>query len=70
MDKPISIVISEAKANIIDVINKQNLSPSILELILKSIYMDIVELERQELLVDKKKYENSIKLDTEERNIV
>lgn len=61
MDKPISIIISEAKANIIEVINAQNLSPSIMELIIKSIYMDISEMRQQELLADKKKYNNNSK---------
>lgn len=61
MDKPISIIISEARANIIDTINKQNLSPSIMELIIKSICMDISEMRQQELLADKKKYNNNSK---------
>lgn len=40
MEKPISMVIEETKTSIINIINKSQLHPSIIELMLKEIYLE------------------------------
>lgn len=41
MNKPLSMTILEMKSNIIDVINKSGMSPTIIEMVMKDLYADI-----------------------------
>ena len=50
--KPISVIINEAKQSLADTINSLQFSPTILEMILKDIYMEVQILARQELQDD------------------
>lgn len=56
MDKPISMIIQESKDMIVETINKCNLHPSILELIVKDIYMDIAETAKKVSEIEEQKY--------------
>lgn len=44
MNKPFSLIIEETKQNLIDVINKSNLHPSVMEMIIKDIYFEVNRL--------------------------
>jgi hypothetical protein len=44
MNKPFSLIIEETRQNIIDAINKSNLHPSIMEMIIKDIYLEVSRL--------------------------
>jgi len=59
MDKPISVQINEAKENIVNVINEQHLHPTILEPIIKEIYLSIQQAAIQVYEKEKKEYEES-----------
>ena len=66
--KPISIIIYEAKEKLTDTINDLNISPSILEPIIRELYEQVIQLKQQELQRDKQKYQkNSKENSTEER---
>lgn len=41
MDKPLELIINEFKKNIEDAINESKLSPTILEMLFKDIYLNI-----------------------------
>lgn len=61
MEKPISIIIEEAKQKIGTTINELNLHPSILEPIMKDLYTEVQFLAKQQYEKDKKEYEESMK---------
>ena len=61
MDKPISIIIEEARNKLADTVNGLGLSPTILEPIIREMYVEIQQLQKQELAYDKKKYEEYLK---------
>lgn len=63
MDKPISIIIQETKQALADVINKSNLHPAIIELIIKDIYLEVCQLN---LANTAKENEQYLKESTEE----
>lgn len=44
MNKPFSLIIEETKQELIDVINNSNLHPSIMEMIVKDIYLEVNRL--------------------------
>ena len=56
MGKPISIIIREAKETILEAINKCNLHPSILEFIIKDIYMNVAETAKNISEIEEKQY--------------
>lgn len=60
-DKPISILIQEAKNDIAEAINKQELHSSILRMLLKEIYDEVCMLDSQIVTKEKADYENSLK---------
>lgn len=53
MDKPVSIIMEEAKQAIVKTINEQNISPSIMVYIIKDIYEATMNAQRQEYEQDK-----------------
>lgn len=57
MDKPLSIILQETKESIIKIINESNLNPCLIRPIIKDIYFEVEQASRQELLQDKKKYQ-------------
>lgn len=44
MNKPFSLIIQETKQELIDVINNSNLHPSVVEMIVKDIYLEVNRL--------------------------
>lgn len=61
MDKPITIDIENFKQELKDIINNSQLHPFILDSIFKDIYNEIHVLYQNQILQDKKTYEESIK---------
>ena len=58
MKKPFSLMVQETKQELVDIINKSNLHPSIIELIVKDIYWEVNRLNIETL---KKENEQFIK---------
>lgn len=65
MDKPISIVIDETRKSIVDIINKSKLHPSIIEIILKGIYLETNILSNEVLQKEKALYYDGNKANEE-----
>lgn len=61
MDKPITIDIENFKQELKDIIKNSQLHPFILDSIFKDIYNEIHVLYQNQILQDKKTYEESIK---------
>ena len=61
MNKPISILINEAKINITKVINASSLPPCLIQPIIKDIYEQVLQQCQQELQDDMAKYESEEK---------
>lgn len=56
MDKPISMRIEETRSSIVDIINESKLHPSIIELMLKGIYLEAVMLSNEILNKEKNQF--------------
>lgn len=61
MNKPITMVIKETKAKIINACNESNLSPAILDLIVQGIYYEIHSLAEKQTAEDEMTYVKMIK---------
>ena len=57
MNKPISMLINEAKINITKVINESSLPPCLIQPIIKDIYEQVLQQCQQELQDDMAEYE-------------
>lgn len=57
MEKPVSIIIEEFKQEVAEAVNKTKLPLCIIEPVVKDLYTEIAALSKQQLEVDKKKYE-------------
>ena len=60
MDKPISIILTEAKQKIAETINNTGLHPMLLEPILKEFYIEVQQAAIQQYNKEKTEYENSL----------
>jgi hypothetical protein len=60
IQKPISVIIEEVKANIVRSINEANLHPTLLELIIKDIYNEVVN--NKNMIYEREKMEYESKL--------
>ena len=58
INKPISLLIEDGKNEIIKAINETNLPATILELIIKDIYIEIQKLKERELIQAQQEYQN------------
>ena len=56
MQKPLSVIINETKSNIIGAVNNSNLSPVILEPIVRDIYNEISNLARTQTENETRQY--------------
>lgn len=56
MDKPISITVEETRNLIVDIINRSKLHPSVIELMLKGIYLEASMLSNEILQREKEIY--------------
>lgn len=65
MDKPISIIIEETKNSIVQIINKSKLHPSIIEIMLKGIYLETNILSNEILQKEKALYYDGNKTNEE-----
>lgn len=63
MNKPFSIMVQETKQELVDIINKSNLHPSVIEMIVKDIYW---EVNRLNIETTKKEKEQFMKESTNE----
>ena len=69
MEKPVSIIIMEARKTIEDAINSTQLEPSILSLILKDICKEVEQASNARLMADVTKYrQESEQNDTENKS--
>jgi len=66
MDKPISITIDETRKSIVDIINKSKLHPSIIELMLKGIYLETTMLSNEVSQREKEVYYSGTTKETNE----
>lgn len=64
-NKPISVMIHDARVEIIDAINRQNLHPAILLPIIESIYMDVSKTAEVQYKNEKKEYEKSLEKESQ-----
>lgn len=64
MEKPISMTIEETKNLIIDVINRSKLHPSVIELMLKGLYLEASMLSNDVLQREKEMYFDGLKKET------
>lgn len=62
----ISIQIRETRQNIIDVLNKSNIHPEILSMIIGDIYKEILSLAEHQYFKEKKEMSNKIEESTNE----
>lgn len=60
IEKPISMAVEETKQQIAEVINNSQLSPVVLDLILKDIYNEVHNIYMTQALQEKQQYEISI----------
>lgn len=60
IDKPISVVIEDAKNLIIEAINGTSLHPTILEMVLKDIYNEVNEVAKAKHNREKAEYEQAL----------
>lgn len=60
MNKPISIILTEAKQSIAESVNSTQLSPVLLEPIIKDLYIEIQQLAAQQYNTEKTEYEKSL----------
>lgn len=69
MDKPISLVMEEAKVDYVNAINeitqKYNLSMYLVDIIVGAIYQEINMMKNQELQIQMQEYQNSTVKDKE-----
>ena len=56
MNKPFSLIIEETKQELIDVINNSNLHPSIMEMIVKDIYLEVNRLNVETIKNEKEQF--------------
>jgi hypothetical protein len=61
IEKPISVTLEEAKQSIIQAVNGCKLHPSLLEPIIKDIYLEVQQLALKQYEVEKLEYERSLK---------
>lgn len=59
MDKPISIILEEAKQSIADAVNNANLHPALLEPIIKDLYTEVQYHAKMQYQKDKNEYEHA-----------
>lgn len=57
MEKPLSLVIKESKQTIIDAINSVNLHPTLLEMVVKDIYIEVQALNKSVCENELKEYQ-------------
>ena len=60
VNKPISLIIEDAKQSIIGVINEINLHPTLLEMVLRDIYNEANDLAKAQLNREKAEYEQAL----------
>ena len=60
INKPISLIIEDAKQSIINVINEVNLHPTLLEMILRDVYNEANEFAKAQLNREKAEYEQAL----------
>ena len=68
MNKPISLIIEDARQAIIHAVNNTDLPPVLLESIIKDIYNEIRQLKLEQYKSDKAEYERSLQLEQVEKN--
>ena len=56
MNKPFSIIVEETKQELIKVINKSNLHPTALEMIVKDIYLELNRLSTETKTREREQY--------------
>ena len=66
INKPISLIIEDAKQSIINTINEANLHPTLLEMILRDIYNEAKELAKSQYERERAEYEQAL---AEQNNI-
>ena len=60
IQKPISILIEETKQSLLHICNESNLHPSILELIVKDLYNEVVQVKNIQIKKEKEIFEGRL----------
>ena len=60
INKPIGLIIEDAKKSIVKTINEVNLHPTLLEMILRDIYNEVNELAKAQYEREKAEYEQAL----------
>ena len=60
INKPIGLILEDAKQSIINTINEVNLHPTLLEMILRDIYNEVNELAKAQLNRERTEYEQAL----------
>lgn len=68
-DMPISIVISDLKNKLVEIVNESKLPLSIIELVVKDLYNEINNAYKIQLANDKKQYNQLLELSKKEEQI-
>lgn len=67
MNKPFSLMVQETKQELVNIINKSNLHPSVIEMIVKDIYW---EVNRLNIETTKKEKEQFVKESAEKQTLL
>lgn len=65
MNKPISVILEDAKQSIVKTINELQLHPSLLEPIIKELYIEVQQQATIQYQKEKAEYEKSLKKEKE-----
>lgn len=56
MNKPFSLIVQETKQELVNIINNSNLHPSVVEMIVKEIYLEVNRLNIETTRTEKERY--------------
>lgn len=68
MEKPVSLIIEEAENTIVNAINSVQLHPTLLEMIMRNLYLEVKERARVTSQKEKDDYKRAIMEETEREN--
>ena len=68
MEKPVSLIVEEAENTIVNAINSVQLHPTLLEMIMRNLYLEVKEQARVTCQREKDDYKRAIMEETEREN--
>lgn len=67
MEKPISLIINEAKNELTNAVNSLQLHPSILEMVIKDLYNEVAEAARQQSIKEYGEYQKELEAEKDKK---